>query len=59
MKVFKTLRQILHAMVGQPDYERYVDHLKSCHPDQTALSYEDFYKLAQARRYSGTRARCC
>ena len=47
-------------MVGIPDYETYVAHLRSTHPDREVMSYEDFFRERQAARYgSGRGLRCC
>ncbi len=56
----KCLGQCAALMVGIPDYETYVAHLRSTHPDREVMSYEDFFRERQAARYgSGRGLRCC
>ena len=47
-------------MVGVPDYDAYVAHLREKHPDVRPLTREDFVRAAQNRRYGrGGGGRCC
>ena len=47
-------------MVGVPDYDAYVAHLRENHPDVRPLTREDFVRAAQNRRYGrGGGGRCC
>lgn len=59
-KLAAALRQTLRLMVGIPDYDTYVAHRSSRHPGEPIMSYEDFLRRAQERRYGGGGAgRCC
>lgn len=54
------LGQTLRLMVGVPDYETYVAHMKKSHPDQEPMSYEVFFRERQTARYGGkNRIGCC
>ncbi len=55
------LGQALKMMVGMPDYDTYVRHMRSQHPDQAPMSYEDFFRERQDARYGGNGkvVRCC
>ena len=54
------MKQTLRLMVGVPDYDTYVRHQKLKHPDQPVLSYKEFFRQAQLRRYEGGgTGRCC
>lgn len=58
----KYLGQAARLMVGVPDYETYVAHLHSQHPDLPVMSYEEFFKERQDARYGGGNGRvgrCC
>lgn len=55
----RTLAQSLRLMVGLPDYGGYVAHMEREHPDQTPMSYEDFFRERQAARYGSRMGRCC
>ena len=54
------LGQTLRLMVGVPDYETYVEHMRATHPDQEPMSYEAFFRERQDARYGGKkRIGCC
>ena len=36
----KYLGQAARLMVGMPDYDNYVEHMQSKHPDKPVMSYE-------------------
>jgi uncharacterized short protein YbdD (DUF466 family) len=61
LRVFgKCLGQCAGLMIGLPDYETYVAHLTSTHPDREVMSYEEFFRERQAARYGSERGlRCC
>lgn len=46
-------------MVGVPDYDAYVMHMRTRHPDQTPLDYTSFFRARQDARYGGGQSRCC
>lgn len=54
-------REALDRLLGLPNYERYLAHMQTAHPDQPVLSRRAFYDEAQRARYeSGSdRPRCC
>ncbi|VVD67777.1 hypothetical protein PHO31112_00447 [Pandoraea horticolens] len=59
-KVGRYLGQAMRLMVGLPDYETYVAHVRATHPDQEAMSYEAFFRERQEARYGGkSGGRCC
>jgi uncharacterized short protein YbdD (DUF466 family) len=54
--------QCARLMVGLPDYEAYVAHMRTTHPDQAPLTYEEFFRERQQARYGAGRnggLRCC
>jgi uncharacterized short protein YbdD (DUF466 family) len=56
------LRQGANLMVGQPDYDTYVAHRQTRHPDEPVMTREEFFFERQAARFGegGRRAlRCC
>ncbi|MFF7399441.1 YbdD/YjiX family protein [Achromobacter sp. NPDC008082] len=54
------LGQTLRLMVGVPDYETYVEHMRRTHPDQEPMTYEAFFRERQDARYGGKkRIGCC
>lgn len=50
---------IVRAIVGAPDYARYLAHQRAKHPDATPLSREEFARERERARYEGTGGRCC
>lgn len=60
-EVVRYLGQTIRLMVGVPDYEAYVGHMKNTHPDSPIMSYEEFFRERQEARYgsSGKVTRCC
>jgi len=53
------LGQSLRLMVGLPEYDTYLAHMERTHPDQPAMTYEEFFRERQEARYGGNRASCC
>ena len=54
------LGQTLRLMVGLPDYDTYVAHMRLTHPDSPPMSYEEFFRERQDARYGAGRGiRCC
>ena len=59
-KAGKYLGQAAKMMIGVPDYDNYVEHMRITHPDQTPMTYEEFFRERQDARYGGTGgAKCC
>ncbi len=59
-KAGKYLGQAAKLMIGMPDYDNYVEHMRVNHPDQTPMTYEEFFRERQDARYGGKGgARCC
>ena len=49
-------------MVGIPDYQTYVEHRRTFHPDQPIMTYEEFFRERQNARYAVGKGRfrgCC
>ncbi len=53
------LGQSLKLMVGLPDYQTYVQHMESTHPDRKPMTYEEFFRERQQARYGGGQGKCC
>jgi uncharacterized short protein YbdD (DUF466 family) len=53
------LGALVRRIIGAPDYERYLAHVQSGHPDTTPLTREAFARDALARRYDRPGSRCC
>jgi uncharacterized short protein YbdD (DUF466 family) len=46
-------------VIGVPDYERYLEHMRLKHPDATPLTRDQFARERMDRRYSTPGSRCC
>jgi uncharacterized short protein YbdD (DUF466 family) len=44
--------QTARLMVGVPDYQTYVAHRTSLHPDKPMMNYEEFFRERQTARYA-------
>jgi uncharacterized short protein YbdD (DUF466 family) len=56
--VAKTAR----LMVGVPDYQTYVTHRQTMHPDKPVMTYVEFFRERQDARYAVGKGRfrgCC
>jgi len=58
-KMGKYLGQAAKMMVGQPDYEAYVQHMRLTHPERTPMTYEEFFRERENARYGGGSGKCC
>jgi uncharacterized short protein YbdD (DUF466 family) len=57
--LWRRLVQTARLMVGVPDYEAYVRHLRQHHPERPVMRYEDFFRERQQARYRAGGGRCC
>jgi uncharacterized short protein YbdD (DUF466 family) len=54
-----TLLDAIRRMLGVPDYERYLTHQRTCHPNEPVLSRDAFMRERLAARYERPGSRCC
>ena len=50
---------IVRRIVGVPDYERYLAHVREFHPATTPMSRVEFERARLEDRYSRPGQRCC
>ena len=55
----RRIREAALLMIGQPDYQRYVAHMRAHHPDRPPMSHTEFVRAAMDRRYGKGTSRCC
>ncbi len=48
-KAGKYLGRAAKMMIGVPDYDNYVEHMRITHPDQTPMTYEEFFRERRGR----------
>lgn len=53
------LVQTGRLIVGVPDYDRYVAHVRRVHPEATPMNREDFFANRLQARYGRGASRCC
>jgi uncharacterized short protein YbdD (DUF466 family) len=58
-RMMRCLGQSLRLMVGVPEYDTYVAHMREKHPDHPIMPYEAFFRERQQARYGGRVGRCC
>ena len=56
---WRSARQLGRSVIGVPDYDAYVRHVREHHADRAPMSYEQFFAERQQARYRGTGGRCC
>ena len=50
---------VARTVVGAPDYDRYVAHMRGHHPECPPMSRDEFMQQRLESRYSRPGARCC
>lgn len=62
LRLGKSVGQGARMLVGMPDYENYLAHMRDRHPDAPVMSFEAFFRERQEARYGGGKGRpvrCC
>ena len=54
----KYLGQAARMLIGIPDYDNYVQHMKDNHPDKPVMTYNEFFRERQEARYGGGDGKC-
>lgn len=57
----RRLAEAARLMVGLPDYDNYVAHVTSRHPERPVMTRAEFFRERQEARYGGKGrgCRCC
>jgi uncharacterized short protein YbdD (DUF466 family) len=55
----RAIGEITRRVIGAPDYERYLAHMRQCHPGQPPLNRAEFSRLRLEEKYSKPGSRCC
>ena len=50
---------IVRKIIGVPDYDTYLAHMKATNPDCELMSKDEFAKQRMQDRYSRPGSRCC
>lgn len=59
VSIIERCARTLRFVIGAPDYERYVEHMRAAHPNAEPLSREEFASERMRERYAKAGARCC
>jgi uncharacterized short protein YbdD (DUF466 family) len=51
--------RIVRTIIGAPDYDRYVNHVRECHPGHAPMTRDEFARERLEARYSRPGTRCC
>lgn len=54
-----SVARTLRAIIGVPDYERYVEHCRAHHPEMTPMTRDEFGRDLLDRKYGRPGSRCC
>lgn len=54
-----TILSAFRRIMGMPDYQGYVKHVRTCHPERPVPSEKEFYEAYLEHRYGGGVSRCC
>ncbi|MET0371347.1 MAG: CstA-like transporter-associated (seleno)protein [Sphingobium sp.] len=58
--LLRRLRQTARLMVGLPDYDAYLRHMRDHHPGVAAMDRIAFFRDRQEARYGGRNGgKCC
>lgn len=57
--IWRRMKEGAALMVGVPDYDRYVAHMRAAHPDLEPLTREAFVRSRMEARYGGKGAGKC
>jgi uncharacterized short protein YbdD (DUF466 family) len=52
-------RAVVGRVIGAPDYEAYVEHMRLTHPGERPLARGEFFAWALERKHAGRGPRCC
>jgi uncharacterized short protein YbdD (DUF466 family) len=57
--IFSQSASFIRAMLGVPDYERYLAHMRSAHPGDRVMTETEFNHTSMSDRYNRPGSRCC
>lgn len=50
---------VVRAVLGAPDYHRYLTHMRAAHPGDRVMSETEFIHTRMNDRYNRAGSRCC
>jgi len=58
-RVAQRVGSVIRRIIGVPDYDAYVAHVRAHHPEQEPMGERDFHRERLSARYSRPGSRCC
>ncbi|MFL5350819.1 MAG: YbdD/YjiX family protein [Hyalangium sp.] len=58
-RLWRKAVQTARLIIGVPDYDTYVEHMRAHHPERPVMSYPEFFNERMQARYRGGGGRCC
>ena len=55
----RSVARVVRTVVGAPDYDRYLSHMRDHHPECQPVPRDEFMCQRLESRYSQPGARCC
>lgn len=59
IEAIKRAAEILRTILGVPNYDRYVAHMRRHHPEMLLMSHDQFVRERMNDRYARPGTRCC
>jgi uncharacterized short protein YbdD (DUF466 family) len=59
VSLFSRVASIVRAVLGVPDYERYLTHMRTAHPGDRVMSETEYRVTRMNDRYNRAGSRCC
>jgi uncharacterized short protein YbdD (DUF466 family) len=57
--LFSRAASVFRAVLGAPDYNRYLAHMRAAHPGDRVMSETEFVHTRMNDRYNRAGSRCC
>lgn len=55
----RRIASIVRRVIGAPDYDRYLAHVRATHPAERPLTRKEFAQERLESRYNAPGSRCC
>jgi uncharacterized short protein YbdD (DUF466 family) len=59
VSLFARGASLVRAIIGAPDYARYLQHMRTAHPGERVMSETEFNHSRMNDRYNRPGSRCC
>ena len=57
--VARRVGHVIRQLIGAPDYDAYLAHVRAHHPERTPMTEDEFRRERLSARYSRPGNRCC